>query len=843
MTDYTGLPPEAHVNRSAFLEHAWSIGRAYRYRALELITICQLISRIAPPKLAHEDAELRRIHRVCDLALRSAAESGMKATDGADERFKEATRVLSGHSERRNRLDLPLTVYSRMEIAKLKDSKQRDQSCLVGPTTTINFVLLRSPLLAPDDPEPVIVSQELSASPSLQEILWNFSRYKDRARITLEQNPHFYLRFPADESAYTPQFQRHPLQDISGTLEQNDTIYVLFDRPGRVFLDTEHERQIFGNVWSLNGSLFFRNRVGALEGEQLVRGSGVQEDLWYRKQPVVYHDSWSHARLNYGCLRPIVTTPSVDPSSEGSFEDWTVLSHPASHSNNIHIYGPRGTLRSTTTLDLPPPPTSERPGYHVLYTAINTLDDDILLGIFNHYRLDYYGWNTQLGWRKISHVCRRWRHLAYSSAFHLGMHISCTYDTPTVDTLDHLPFLPLFVSYPCRTVTMSEQDELAVYHALLLRDRVRHIDLNLPPLILHKFLSLMDQPFPILEDLCLVSRANELTNLALPKTFLAPNLRSVILHRVGLLKGLPLLSSTASLVTLVLTEVQASDYLCRGELVSHLRSLPNLKKLAIDSLVHTPRPGAEWEPLGKQGPPVTLPNLKELIFEGLTACLERLVTQIRSPLLEYLSITLFNQIAFTLPHLVHFTNITEGFKLPAATISFWPDSVRITTNNHNAPWNHYGRFNLEVKCERLNQQIDCMTQLCRAINPTLSGVELLRLESFDPDGLAEWQDDEVDDTMWHELLRLFTRAKELRICRVLSEELSSALQEDDVGSDPGLLPSLQALVSDLFWEDEDAPFYSFIHARRASGRPVHSEFLLKNPPRARVRVRSAPRRV
>jgi hypothetical protein len=102
-------------------------------------------------------------------------------------------------------------------------------------------------------------SEELSVIPSLPEILWKFSRYKDRrARITLEQNPHFYLRCPADESSYTPTFRCHPLQDPSGALEHNDTVYVLFDRPGRVFLDIEYRPRIFGNVWLLNGSLIFR---------------------------------------------------------------------------------------------------------------------------------------------------------------------------------------------------------------------------------------------------------------------------------------------------------------------------------------------------------------------------------------------------------------------------------------------------------------------------------------------------------------------------------------------------------------------------------------------------------
>ena len=47
-----------------------------------------------------------------------------------------------------------------MEIAKWKDSVQRDRTYVIEPTITINFVLLGSPLLAPHDPEPVIVSRE-----------------------------------------------------------------------------------------------------------------------------------------------------------------------------------------------------------------------------------------------------------------------------------------------------------------------------------------------------------------------------------------------------------------------------------------------------------------------------------------------------------------------------------------------------------------------------------------------------------------------------------------------------------------------------------------------------------
>ncbi len=213
----------------------------------------------------------------------------------------------------------------------------------------------------------VRASERLSTSPSFREILWNFSRYRDRARITLEQNPHFYLSCPADESAYTPMFRRYPLQDPSRALEHNDTVYVLFDGPGRVFLDTERKLRIFPNVWSLNGSLIFRgshhvspsrfllsdvlsDRSGVLEGEQLVRGSSIRGNLWYCDQQVVLHGPGSRYRLNHRCLRPIVTISSADRSAREISEDWTALNRLASCSINTHTYGSRGSPGSINTL-------------------------------------------------------------------------------------------------------------------------------------------------------------------------------------------------------------------------------------------------------------------------------------------------------------------------------------------------------------------------------------------------------------------------------------------------------------------------------------------------------------
>ena len=242
-------------------------------------------------------------------------------------------------------------------------------------------------------------SEELSASPSLAlpEILWNFGRYNNDARITLEQNPHFYLRCPVDESVYTPTFRRYPLKDLSGALECNDTVYVLFDRPCRVFLDSEHKPRIFGNIWLLNGTFIlrglcyaspsrFRSDVflddsGVIEGEKLVKSSSIQGKLWYCEQPVLFHDSESYFQLNHRCLRPIVTIPLGDSPgpTRRTFEDWTTLSHPISRSINIHIYGLRESPGSTITLvsfhGSSYPNTRRRLFYRILFRLLQHPND------------------------------------------------------------------------------------------------------------------------------------------------------------------------------------------------------------------------------------------------------------------------------------------------------------------------------------------------------------------------------------------------------------------------------------------------------------------------------------
>ena len=484
------------------------------------------------------------------------------------------------------------------------------------------------------------------------------------------------------------------------------------------------------------------------------------------------------------------------------------------------------------------------------------LEDDILLGIFNCYRLgDENGWNVRLGWCKLSHVCRRWRHLIHSSVFHLSMHILCTNGSPIVDTLDHLPPLPLLIDYldrgdPTLTISsfpwdetrvVSGEDELGIYHALRLHDRVRHINLHVvSPSTLDKSLRLMDRPFPILEHLSLSLTGDVMTSLGdvmftLPGAFLAPTLRHLDLLGIRLPKRLRLLSSTPSLVTLKLTNIQASGYFHPRLLVVRLESLPQLEELSIGFSIPTPRPSSERLLLGKQGTPVMLYNLKSLTFRGVSAYLERLISLIRAPVLRELDITLFNQLAFTLPHLSHFVNITEHITFPQiATINFFPGTSIILSHRvmgWGPAYQNQG-FTLHVMCKPLDWQIDCATQICSAFTSTLAGIESLRViinrQSYSFSETDE-ADDTIDSTSWLELLRLFVNVKELHFDHNFSVELSRALELDEIGSDPGLLPDLRELVSDYRGKHASSLFGSFIHARQVAGRPVSLRLLPLQP--------------
>jgi hypothetical protein len=109
----------------------------------------------------------------------------------------------------------------------------------------MSSTILNDPLEEIDDPTPV------------PEVLWMFSRRKGNEKLTftLQDNPHFYHEFPLKDSVSEFDswkdgrgFHRDPLTEIGPGLEQTGTIYIIPDKPCRLFLDVPEPR-VFGNLW------------------------------------------------------------------------------------------------------------------------------------------------------------------------------------------------------------------------------------------------------------------------------------------------------------------------------------------------------------------------------------------------------------------------------------------------------------------------------------------------------------------------------------------------------------------------------------------------------------------
>ncbi|KAH9998929.1 hypothetical protein BJV77DRAFT_1147656 [Russula vinacea] len=107
---------------------------------------------------------------------------------------------------------------------------------LPEPRRKYEFHLLRSL----PDAYPIIVnylisvSEILSDSPTHQEILWNFSRFKDeKKRLTLTENPYFYetYQLPTSPEKYDDRFQVHPTKDFWFARSSGQKLYVLTDKP------------------------------------------------------------------------------------------------------------------------------------------------------------------------------------------------------------------------------------------------------------------------------------------------------------------------------------------------------------------------------------------------------------------------------------------------------------------------------------------------------------------------------------------------------------------------------------------------------------------------------------
>ena len=457
----------------------------------------------------------------------------------------------------------------------------------------------------------------------------------------------------------------------------------------------------------------------------------------------------------------------------------------------------------------------------MVYRAqIHNLDDDSLLQIFSCFRLeDEESWNLRFTWRKLAHICRRWRYLIFDLSSHLHMCLplsALTNDSPSTNTLSYLPPLLLVIDY-YGTRAMTQRDEDNVCLGLQEHGRVRGVVLRASSSSLRMCLGQMNQHFPRLRDLTLFSTTMEDMGLVLPETFQAPDLRRLSLHDIGLPIGLSFLSSTIGLSTLSLTHIRHSCYFPPGHLVTQLQGLPHLEELSIGFAIS---PSSEEEPIPVPIPSVTLPSLRRLTFHGEDVYLDNLVAQINTPLLERLSLTFFLDLAFGLVNLTEFIHRTKVFGCLVAQIVFNQDGVSIDAGYYGQ--RGIGKLSLHVDCKPPDWQINSATQVCNALGNILSTIEDLTLDLYVDAMRSDWMNTHytLDSMLWHELLLPFVAVKKLHIGSSLTPELSKALQSIPEGLVFNLLPKLQELDIQLEMDDANMAFSGFLDTRRSLGRPI-----------------------
>jgi hypothetical protein len=212
---------------------------------------------------------------------------------------------------------------------------------------------------------------------------------------------------------------------------------------------------------------------------------------------------------------------------------------------------------------------------------------------------------------------------------------------------------------------------------------------------------------------------------------------------------------------------------------------------------------------------ITLSNLRQFSFRGISAYLESLLPQIITPRLEMLDVRFFNQPRFSIPHLLQFIRITENLRFSDVKFLFYHEAVAVWV--YPPVENALVNFYFDIPCRHLDWQVSSVAQIFKFLRPLFSDVIDLTLDYREHNLSSEWHN-QADRTLWRELLGSFSGVETLRVHKGLVGELSRSLRLD--GEPPlDILPELKEFVCPAGSVD-DNPFAAFIHDREVAGQPV-----------------------
>jgi hypothetical protein len=449
--------------------------------------------------------------------------------------------------------------------------------------------------------------------------------------------------------------------------------------------------------------------------------------------------------------------------------------------------------------------------------TIEMLSDDILLDIFDFYRLDAL---TRSGgrpwrWHRLAHVCQKWRHIISTSPRRLDLRIFCDDRTP-IDILHIWPTLPLAVSFKAtRESTLMPKNITAALRHL---DRIWQVELHVTSSMTTSLAEMIQKPCRALESISITVEDATGTSIPVHNAFLgrsAPQLKEIKLG--GIFYPFPklrqVLLSTNTLVELRLSKIPNSVYFSPDDLVTGLSTLVRLKSLSVGfNFTASHRPPNVTHP-----PPqhTTLPSLTSLDFHGASEYLEGFMARINSPVLSKITIRLFNQIFFEIPQFCQFILRPNALGSPTwviVTHSAELVSISLTLNRNE----HYL---LGTSCRRLDWQLSFVTEILTQISsssPLLSSVRSLTIQKGDE--LPSMED--LDSTQWLELFRPLTHVTLVRVSEEqLVPSIVQALVTED--TDTAVLPELFS----LHLEKHSTPSVveaaeQFVATRRLSGHTV-----------------------
>jgi len=256
-------------------------------------------------------------------------------------------------------------------------------------------------------------------------------------------------------------------------------------------------------------------------------------------------------------------------------------------------------------------------------------------------------------------------------------------------------------------------------------------------------------------------------------------------------------------------------------MATSLSALTSLEFLCVRFRCPRPRPALESR--RPPPPPVTrsiLPGLTMIVFKGASEYLEEILARIDAPRIDECIITFFNQVIFDTPQLFQCISRRPSLRAQEKGHIVFGSAASIVKFPSQTPSDD-GVLSVEIPCTASEWQLSSLEQVCTSSLPPVSTLEDLYIFD-DRVRPPRWQDD-VENTLWLELLHPFAAVKNLYLCERFVPRILPALQELVGGRATEVLPTLE----NVFLEgiQPSGPLREgiekFVAARQLTSHPVH----------------------